>query len=162
MTERRRRGRFSKEEDQRLRILVEHYGSDAWASVSAGLPGRTRRQCRERWSLYLSDAAVSAPWTPEEDAILLQQIEIVGPRWGRLAQALQNRTDLAVKRRWQEIFRGRRTMLQRDAVKCVAHRTRNEGQARQRRETEEVTVPFELADMTAWGLVLENERWSEW
>ena len=43
--------------------------------------GRTAPQCRERWvnSLYPNKRAViEAPWTAEEDAALVEAVELLG------------------------------------------------------------------------------------
>jgi myb proto-oncogene protein len=68
------------------------------------MPGRAARDCRDRWHCYLSDFNKNDPWTPEEDALLLEKLGQYGPRWVRIAKDVPNRSDLAIKRRWSTIF----------------------------------------------------------
>ena len=44
------RVRFSQEEDDQLRRLVEANGIKNWSLIAEQMPGRTARQCRERWT----------------------------------------------------------------------------------------------------------------
>jgi Myb-like DNA-binding domain len=36
-----------------LRGLVEEHGSKKWSQIAMGLPGRSGKQCRERWLNHL-------------------------------------------------------------------------------------------------------------
>jgi Myb-like DNA-binding domain len=40
-------------EDDMLRGLVEEHGSKKWSQIAMGLPGRSGKQCRERWLNHL-------------------------------------------------------------------------------------------------------------
>ena len=42
-------GPWMPEEDEALFKLVQKYGTRNWSKVSMYLPGRIRKQCRERW-----------------------------------------------------------------------------------------------------------------
>jgi hypothetical protein len=64
------RHKFSASEDIRLRSVVDTIGTKSWEDVARMIPGRTGRQCRDRYKNYLLDSFVSAAWTPEEDARL--------------------------------------------------------------------------------------------
>jgi hypothetical protein len=54
LDEKKQRHRFRLEEDSALIDLVTRYGVHSWALISAQLPGRNARQCRDRWNHYLS------------------------------------------------------------------------------------------------------------
>jgi hypothetical protein len=103
--------RFTPEEDEQLRHLVQEHGASSWPIVADARKRRTVRQCRDRWTHYLSSGGGAAPWTPEDDALLLQTIDEIGLKWVRLANFLSNRTDLEVKKRWLDIFNNRRSEL---------------------------------------------------
>jgi hypothetical protein len=109
--------RFSANEDHRLCELVAEYGTQAWEQIAAAMPRRTRRQCRDRWNHYLMSRNGSAPWTPAEDAELLEKLGTVGPRWTRLATFLPDRTPLDVKRRWVRLFQRKKAELRLSAVR---------------------------------------------
>jgi hypothetical protein len=98
------RSKFTPEENELLRVLVDRLGVNAWVEVAAGIPGRNARQCRDRWKHYLSRKSDS-PWTPEEDQILLQHVGKFGLKWTRLSAFFPNRTDFDVRARWLSLFR---------------------------------------------------------
>jgi hypothetical protein len=102
--ERRRRDKFLPEEDLELRRLVEKHGTSSWDAVARDLPGRNPRQCRERWKHYLSGERIKAPWTCDEDRILFEKMQTIGPKWTRLATFFPGRTDIEVKSHWMQRF----------------------------------------------------------
>jgi hypothetical protein len=110
---------FSDEEDDQLRDLVRQFGSNSWLKISSAMPGRTARQCRDRWSHYLSRSAPETPWTADEDTILLEKITIFGLKWTQLATFFSNRTDLDIKKRWFWICQKRHDVLIKDAVQPI-------------------------------------------
>jgi hypothetical protein len=112
--------RFSSQEDERLRQLVAQFGVNAWSIVAGLMSPRTVRQCRERWNHYLSAPTAEEPWTIEEDALLLQKIDEFGLRWARLSAFFSNRTDLSVKRRWNQISRSNRNEIRWASVRFKA------------------------------------------
>ncbi|PWN91036.1 hypothetical protein FA10DRAFT_267448 [Acaromyces ingoldii] len=87
------------DEDERLKSLVEQYGSSRgkesrWTEVAARMPGRSVKACRKRW-FYSLDPSVkrSNRWKPEEDAQLLALVALHGKSWVRVAQDMPGRTD---------------------------------------------------------------------
>ena len=66
--------------------------------------GRNARQCRERWKHYLSSNRGKSPWTEEEDKLLLEKMEELGPKWTKIATFFQDRTDIQIKTRWMQKF----------------------------------------------------------
>jgi hypothetical protein len=165
-----RRGRFTPEEDGQLRRLVAELGPRTWSLVSSSMPGRTARDCRDRWRYYLSDENSHDPWTPEEDARLFEKIDQYGRRWSQVSQDFPNRSDLAVKRRWSEIFRGRRKILLRDAVKPIPRRKHGSGATTgndQRSGGDAASSPEkpEWPDWISWEAIATNpleESMNEW
>lgn len=100
----RRREKFLPEEDDKLRELVDKYGINAWDTIAECMNGRNARQCRERWKHYLSSSRGKAPWTDEEDKLLLEKMEELGPKWTKIATFFQDRTDIQIKTRWMQKF----------------------------------------------------------
>jgi hypothetical protein len=97
--------KFSPEEDQYLRHLVSRYGPSDWKQISLHMNGRTVRQCRERWKSYLEPSLNKLDWTAQEDQLLLQKYEEIGPKWSRLALYFHARTDIDVRNRYHRIER---------------------------------------------------------
>ncbi|KAG0180497.1 Myb-like DNA-binding domain protein [Apophysomyces sp. BC1021] len=71
-------GRWSKEEADMLKKMVELYGpTDNWASIAAGLGTRTPRQCLERWR-WQENAGYKGRFTEEEDRAILMAVSKYG------------------------------------------------------------------------------------
>jgi hypothetical protein len=64
------KGPWSKEEDDVVTRLVGQYGPKRWSLIASNLPGRTGKQCRERWHNQLDPNIKKEGWTDEEDLIL--------------------------------------------------------------------------------------------
>lgn len=104
-TARRQKRAFSSEEDAKLIQLVHQMGEHAWHDIEQLMPGRSSRQCRERWNLYLSPDIANDPWTPEEDMQLIRLYQVVGPKWTIIARQFTKRTANNVKNRQKQIQR---------------------------------------------------------
>ena len=91
---------WTSEEDRQLRQAVDEYGSQDWTVISASVPGRSRKQCRERWHNHLSPEVKNDPWTQAEDQQLFALQAQHGKQWARIATELPGRSANAVKNRW--------------------------------------------------------------
>jgi hypothetical protein len=98
---------FSTLEDQALSQLVKCIGPTDWNAVARQMPGRTARQCRDRWKGYLSPNLTTDAWTAEEDGVVMQKWEMLGPRWSLIAANLKGRSEVSVRNRLQLLCRRR-------------------------------------------------------
>ncbi|KAK8840039.1 hypothetical protein M9Y10_030971 [Tritrichomonas musculus] len=109
LIKRRTRNPFSKEEDQQILQLVQYFGvndKNNWYFIASQLKGRSPRQCRERYQLFLSDQVrKNAKWSSEEDEILLSKYQIYGPHWKQLEQFFVGRTSYNIKNRFISLSR---------------------------------------------------------
>lgn len=112
------KGQWKNEEDQLLREAVGKDLND-WGKVSAFIPGRTPKQCRERWKHHLDPRLKKTEWTSKEDAILLEQHATLGNKWSKIAKSLPGRTANAVKIR-------RMTLVKREEGQFRSKRKRKE------------------------------------
>lgn len=96
------KGHWSFEEDQVLEFLVTQ-GCNNWGQIAERIPGRTPKQCRERWKNHLDPAINKGPYTEDEDAVILAAQERLGNKWSQIAQLLQGRTEDSVKIRWKSL-----------------------------------------------------------
>ena len=98
---------FSPSEDQILIRYIYQNGPKNWGMLANVLPGRTPKQCRERWHNHLDPRINKGPWTLEEDKILAEKQKILGNKWSDIAKFLPGRTDTLVKNRWNTSVKGR-------------------------------------------------------
>ncbi|WOL15332.1 snRNA-activating protein complex subunit 4-like isoform X1 [Canna indica] len=110
--ERKKVGRWSVDEDKRLKVAVMLFGGKNWDKIACFTPGRTQVQCRERWLNCLDPALNLEPWTEEEDAKLLNAIAVHGNCWSKIADCIPPRTDNQCRRRWKILFPGEVKRLQ--------------------------------------------------
>ncbi|KAL8586302.1 hypothetical protein ACOMHN_058682 [Nucella lapillus] len=59
------RGKWTKEEDEKLRKVVEAKGLHDWKAVSSYFQDRTDIQCQHRWHKVLNPDLIKGPWTKE-------------------------------------------------------------------------------------------------
>lgn len=93
------KGRWAEREDKQLIALVAE-GHQNWSKIASLMPGRTSKQCRERWINYLDPTLKHAPFSEEEDAILLSLQSEHGNKWSLIAKSLPGRTENAAKQRF--------------------------------------------------------------
>ena len=93
---------FSKEEDDQLRRLVEANGIKNWSLIAEQMPGRTARQCRERWTNVF--APIKEKWTLEEDVQLSDFHRRFGNNWTVISMLLPDRTRNEVKNRFNSVI----------------------------------------------------------
>jgi hypothetical protein len=101
------KGHWRPDEDDLLKELVAE-GRKNWGQVATRIPGRTSKQCRERWYNHLDPSIVRGEYTAEEDRMILDAQSRLGNRWSAIAAMLPGRTEDAVKIRWKSLCRVRK------------------------------------------------------
>mmetsp|Transcript_49779 Transcript_49779/g.137967 ORF Transcript_49779/g.137967 Transcript_49779/m.137967 type:complete len:699 (+) Transcript_49779:20-2116(+) len=91
---------WTTEEDEKLVAAVEKFGATRWSLISAHVPGRVGKQCRERWFNHLCPEVSKGSWTAEEDEIIAQGVLELGTKWSEIVKRLPGRTDNAIKNRF--------------------------------------------------------------
>jgi hypothetical protein len=94
---------FTVDEDCELRRLVAIHGDGEWEMIAEALPGRSCRQCRERWINYLSPAINNGPWSDSELRLLEQKVAELGQRWKPLEVFFPGRTDINIRNHYRQM-----------------------------------------------------------
>ncbi|VVC28597.1 Hypothetical protein CINCED_3A006387 [Cinara cedri] len=94
------KGRWTKEEDMRLKQLVDEY-QERWDIITQHFNDRSDIQCQQRWHKVVNPDLVKGPWTKEEDETVLELVEKYGPKkWTLIARHLKGRIGKQCRERW--------------------------------------------------------------
>jgi hypothetical protein len=99
------RQRWTVEEDEKLKEAIALCGTRSWKKAAVKVPGRTGKQCRQRWLDKLAPEINRDGWTPEEDLILIRRHEEFGNAWSAIGAYLPRRACGAIKNRWNCLSR---------------------------------------------------------
>jgi hypothetical protein len=99
------KGPWNAEEDEVLARWVTQEGPLKWSKCSAKIPGRSGKQCRERWMHSLCPDVKKGNWTSEEDQLILKLYNEYGPRWSLIWRHVAGRTENSVKNRFYSMVR---------------------------------------------------------
>jgi myb proto-oncogene protein len=95
-------GKWTLEEDAKLTEAVKKFGNSDWVAAAELIPGRTNKQCRQRWIKHLDPGINRGEWTVEEDAKLTDAVKEHGRcrNWAAVASLVPGRTDKQCLSRW--------------------------------------------------------------
>jgi hypothetical protein len=89
------------EEDKKLVDLVAKHGLKKWSVIANELPGRNNNQCQKRWFNVLDPAISKAPWSEDEDRIILtHQRDGTGGQWAKMSREMVGRPGNAIRNHW--------------------------------------------------------------
>jgi hypothetical protein len=95
-------GRWTKDEDGRLRAAVAALGAKNWKRVSIEYLASQRSdvQCLHRWNKVLKPGLVKGPWTAGEDKIIRTCILQGISKWSEIAANVPGRIGKQCRERW--------------------------------------------------------------
>ncbi|XP_005288137.2 myb-related protein A isoform X2 [Chrysemys picta bellii] len=95
------RVKWTRDEDEKLKKLVEQNGTDDWTFIASHLQNRSDFQCQHRWQKVLNPELIKGPWTKEEDQRVIELVQKYGPkRWSLIAKHLKGRIGKQCRERW--------------------------------------------------------------
>ena len=103
------KGPWTIQEDKMLLDAMRTFsGHICWEELSKMIPGRTAKQCRERWQFRLHPDVSKSPFEQWEDDLIIRERSKVGNHWTHIAMMLPGRTSCSVKNRWYTVLRHRK------------------------------------------------------
>lgn len=102
-----KRSFFTEDEDRLLSMAAIKYNQSKWNLIAQCVPGKTPKQCRDRWANYLQPSLKFEPWSQEEDELLLSLVSKNGTRWSQLTSHFPNRSTNSVKNRWYWLIKNK-------------------------------------------------------
>jgi hypothetical protein len=112
----RRTGKWAEDEDSKLKDAVQRHGDKDWIAISTLVPGRTPRQCWNRWHVVLNPSIDRTnrrmgKWTADEVKKLKDAVQTNGGKnWGAIAALVPGRTKTQCSKRWNTPATGLRCM----------------------------------------------------
>ena len=98
-----KKSKWMPDEDRLLQEGISRFGIGQWKKIAEIVPGRSAKQCRERWIGQLDPNLNHNEWTVEEDQTIISLQKIHGNSWARIAMRMSGRSANAVKNRFRFI-----------------------------------------------------------
>lgn len=141
-----------------LKELVAQHGSKAWKLISSMMSGRKSKQCRERWTNVVDPKLNYAPWTEEEEQILILAQQELGNKWSQIEKRLPGRSANSIKNYWYSALRRgerKRAKMERKAMQPEGKKRR----PRKPKAPVEEEVPIQIeASATEIGLSESDDK----
>jgi len=98
--------KWTEEEDQCLRAVVEKMGPRNWKEIAKHVPDRSHVQCLQRWNKVLRPGLKKGTWQAEEDEKLTNEVNAfldVGAdvNWTSISRQIEGRTAKQCRERWR-------------------------------------------------------------
>ncbi|XP_070696271.1 v-myb avian myeloblastosis viral oncogene homolog-like 2a isoform X2 [Pempheris klunzingeri] len=93
--------KWTREEDENLKILITNFGKKNWKTIASFLPGRSEFQCMHRWKKHLDPDIVKGYWSRDEDEKIVELVAKYGTKhWSLIAMHLKGRVGKQCRERW--------------------------------------------------------------
>jgi hypothetical protein len=105
-----RKGKWTAEEDDKLLRAAEKFSVTRWKAIAALIPGRSKKQCWNRWQYALDPSIVrmterTGKWLTEEDVKLVDAVaKHNGKNWDEIAMLVPSRTKRQCMDRWHKVL----------------------------------------------------------
>lgn len=108
-----RKKKWTEQEDELLRSVVAKKGSHDWKMIASFVPGRSGKQCRERWLFSLDPTINKEPWTDDEDDKLIDLQQKYGNKWSKFVDHFAGRSASSIKNRYSLLSRRKHELIHR-------------------------------------------------
>jgi hypothetical protein len=106
-----RTGKWTEDEDRKLKDALKMHGAKNWGAINALIPGRTKKQCWRRWHDALNPSIDRTPsgrtgkWSGDEDRKLKDALQMHGAKdWAAVAALVPGRTKKQCWSRWHDVL----------------------------------------------------------
>lgn len=97
LTEKSKKGNWANYEDELLLDWVKEKGAKNWAKCALTIPGRTGKQCRERWKNSLDPLVKRGNWSINEQIKMFEAMKVYWYSWSAVSKCLSGRTENSIK-----------------------------------------------------------------
>lgn len=105
---------FTKKEDQLLTQAALAHHQESWNLIAKCVPGKTSKQCRDRWVNYLQPSLKFEPWSNQEDKLLVSLVNMHGTHWTKMKKHFPNRSTNSIKNRWYWLIKNQVSIIPAD------------------------------------------------
>jgi hypothetical protein len=97
-----RAGKWTEDEDTKLKDAVQTHGGKNWCAIAALVPDRSISQCRTRWHNGWANGPKVGKWAEDEDIKLKDAMQTHGGKnWCAIAGLILGRTTRQCQHRWK-------------------------------------------------------------
>ena len=147
--------KFTPEEDEQLKRLVQEHGEYDWEKIAILLGNRNARQCHDRWKFYVNPAINKEPFTQEEDWLLINLVYRYGGMWVQISKNFKNRSDVQMKNRWKTLQK--QMNLSMPNYSFLTNTTKNKIISNRKKESASISEPDDsIEKVTAQAEIQEN------
>ena len=93
------RNNWKSYEDHLLSAQIQENGLENWKVIARQIPGRTAKQCRERWNDSLNPLLKKGKFSTEEN-LVIYLMKKSNTKWSKLSKVLPGRTCVRIKNQW--------------------------------------------------------------
>lgn len=122
-----------------------------WEAVANLLSSRSARQCRDRWMYYLSPANNLAPFSPEEDQLIVQKVNELGKKWSQISKYFTGRSDNSIKNRWYSKLASRCDINESGVYSLDPMKMVDLAEKKNHESTSQITEPIENFEKTEFS-----------
>lgn len=144
---------FTVNDDKKLKSIINSMDSLDWNLIAEKMGNRNARQCKDRWTKYLSPNVNRLPFTALEDMLLFEKYKELGPHWVLISKFFNNRSDTSIKSRFMQLKR--HNLVPEELLETNFKRYHN---TPKRVSPAQNTSPTQNASQSGMDLIVSNQQ----